>query len=97
AAELDELRRREQQSGAARRLDLELRGLDEQLFQAGEGTAVDTLEADFGALQADTLDVERQELQQAIEEAEHERERLHQTFGSLQKGLDEFDGPSAAA
>jgi uncharacterized protein YhaN len=87
----------EQRSENRRKLEAELRALDDQLRRLSAGATVEAFMEEALAVDVDALAGEIGRLEEVIEGLEHEKSGLDQTIGGERTELGRMDGTSRAA
>jgi uncharacterized protein YhaN len=96
-ADLDGLARAEERSLQRRRLETEVRDLEQQILQRSAGTPLDAFLAEAHAIDPDSLAAQLQHLEQDVARIQKEKEGLDQAIGAEQALLAQMDGSARAA
>ncbi|MCD6272497.1 MAG: AAA family ATPase [Deltaproteobacteria bacterium] len=93
----DDLPGAEERSGTRRRLESELKGLDERLHQLSGGALIDDFIRDAREVDPDSIEGDMGRLTEEIDKLNQEKSELDQTIGSERTELGKMDGSSRAA
>jgi uncharacterized protein YhaN len=94
---VEDIERAEMVAVKAAELDAELCGIEEDLYQAGEGATIEQLVEQAGDVDPDAIRPRLAEIGSEIEEANDRRAELLQQIGSLEEGLKHLEAGERAA
>lgn len=93
----ENLERAEQAAVEAAELDRELREIEEELYQAGEGATIEELIEQARGVDADVARSRLQEIEAEMEEEQDRRAHLLEQIGSWEEGLRHLEAGNRAA
>jgi uncharacterized protein YhaN len=96
-ASIDDLGAAEQRSAERRRLDAEIRRLEEQILQRSGGASLDSFIAEAQSAEPDALAGRIKQLEHHVAERQKEKENLDQTIGAETTLLQQMDGSARSA